>query len=138
MSLDFIMAKSRYDTLTEDEQEFFYSQLPWMLAAVGIGSITTASIPHIVARLNVLGTAQAVTAAFDLLYGSTRPGTLNERLKRFIGVRTNVGYQTRAEFLRHLGGGLPWLTTAGTTELRKAFDDEFSKEIRAQLAAKKA
>lgn len=142
MSLDFIMAKSQHDKLTEAEQNFFYQSLPFILMHLGIGLITEASIKHIVARLDVLPEYRSLILKDLTHFGvKTNDSTdvddlLTDLFTRFIGVRTNVGFESNVQFLRKIGHKLPSFTAKKANDIRRDFSQRFDKEIAAQRAAK--
>ncbi|MFA6132580.1 MAG: hypothetical protein WC869_01035 [Phycisphaerae bacterium] len=121
-----------YQQLSDQEKEYFHSALPPLLMAAGITHISEATIPHILARLDLLDVgrdttnrgdletlhilavhgkeaaekyARARVAAVEMLRANLPPGFEPDAahlLRRFIGMTTNIATESSSEFLSSL------------------------------------
>jgi len=103
--------------LSEKDKQFRSSLLPYLLMDAGIGVITHASIPHIVARTELTSLIEAL--------GQYIPDNCNgpkEYLKRFIGHKTNVYTESKPEWIRRMGRNIPDLSKRKALQMVRECD----------------
>jgi len=82
--------KDKFEALSDEDKKFF-GQLCFILMIVDIGIVTEQTIPHIVARLNLVNPQTRTTEDWKS----------GEYLKKFIGYQANVITEDTGTFIRN-------------------------------------
>lgn len=96
----------RYAGFDDKMKTFHHQWLPFMLMRVDIGHVCEESIPHIVARLNLVQPGWLTDARKELGVED-----MEAYLKNWIGFCANVCTEPNSKFLKRVGRSLPPMTS---------------------------